>query len=72
MASLYIDACIPLRPLNINQVVMMNWIYIGGMMLIVFAVKCVKESVDVRAMSRMDSAERAEVLARRHFYDNHA
>lgn len=51
---------------------MMNWIYIGGMMLIVFAVKCVKESVDVRAMSRMDSAERAEVLARRHFYDNHA
>lgn len=41
-------------------------------MLIVFAVKCVKESVDVRAMNRMDSAERAEVLARRHFYDNHA
>lgn len=72
MASLYIDACIPLRPLNINQVVMMNWIYIGGMMLIVFAVKCLKEFVDVRAMSRMDSAERAEVLARRHFYDNHA
>lgn len=51
---------------------MMNWIYIGGMMLIVFAVKCVKEFVDVRAMSRMDSAERAEILARRHFYDNHA
>ena len=51
---------------------MINWFFIGGVMLVVFSAKCFKEIVDVKAMSRMDSAEKAEVLARRNFYDNHA
>ena len=51
---------------------MMNWLFIGGIIIMVFAAKCVKELADVRVMSRMDSSEKAEILARRHFYDNHA
>jgi hypothetical protein len=51
---------------------MINWLVIGSVILMVIAGKCVKELIDVRVMNKMDSAERAELLARRHFYDNHA
>ena len=51
---------------------MINWLIILGVVFIVFAAKCMKEIADVIAMSRMDSAERVQVLARRRFYDNHA
>ena len=51
---------------------MTNWLFIGGVMLLVFAVKCIKELIDVRAMGRMMPQERKVVLERRNFYDNHA
>lgn len=41
-------------------------------MFMVFAAKCTKELVDVRAMGRMVPQERKAVLERRNFYDNHA
>ena len=52
--------------------VMTNWLFIGGAMLLVFVVKCIKEVADVRAMGRMVPQERKVVLERRKFYDNHA
>lgn len=55
-----------------NKGLMINWLVIGSVILMVIAGKCVKELIDVRVMNKMDSAERAELLARRHFYDNHA
>ncbi len=51
---------------------MTNWLIIGGIMLCVFTAKCIKELIDVRAMSRMVPQERKTVLERRNFYDNHA
>ena len=51
---------------------MTNWLIIGGLMILVFAVKCIKELLDVRAMARMVPQERKVVLERRNFYDNHA
>ena len=51
---------------------MINWLVIGSVILMAIAGKCVKELIDVRVMNKMDSVERAELLARRHFYDNHA
>lgn len=55
-----------------NKGLMINWLVIGSVILMVIAGKCVKELIDVRVMNKMDSVERAELLARRHFYDNHA
>ena len=52
--------------------VMTNWFFIGGIMLLVFVVKCIKEVADVREMGRMVPQERKVVLERRNFYDNHA
>jgi hypothetical protein len=52
--------------------VMTNWLFIGGAMLLVFVVKCIKEVTDVHAMARMLPQERKVVLERRNFYDNHA
>ena len=55
-----------------KEMVMTNWLFIGGAMLLVFVVKCIKEVTDVRAMARMVPQERKVVLERRNFYDNHA
>jgi hypothetical protein len=55
-----------------KEMVMTNWLFIGGAMLLVFVVKCIKEVTDVRAMARMLPQERKVVLERRNFYDNHA
>lgn len=63
---------IPLRPVFKKSNVMTNWLFIGGAMLLIFAAKCVKELIDVRAMGRMMPQERKVVLERRNFYDNHA
>ena len=51
---------------------MTNWLIIGGILFMVFAAKCTKELIDVRAMGRMMPQERKVVLERRNFYDNHA
>ncbi len=51
---------------------MTNWLFIGGIMFMVFVAKCIKELIDVRAMGRMMPQERKVVLERRNFYDNHA
>lgn len=63
---------IPLRPVFKKDNVMTNWLFIGGIMLMVFVAKCIKELIDVRAMGRMMPQERKVVLERRNFYDNHA
>ena len=55
-----------------KEMVMTNWFFIGGIMLLVFVVKCIKGVTDVRAMARMVPQERKVVLERRNFYDNHA
>lgn len=51
---------------------MTNLILIVAAVLITFAIKCVKEIVDVRKMAVMAPQERHDVIERRHFYDNHA
>ncbi len=51
---------------------MTNWLLIGGMMLLVFIAKCIKELIDVRAMGRMVPQDRKTVIEKRNFYDNHA
>ena len=51
---------------------MTNWLIIGALMLLIFAFKCIKELIDVRAMGKMVPQERKVVLERRNFYDNHA
>ena len=51
---------------------MTNWLFIGGIMLLVFVVKCIKEVADVRALERMVPQERKLLLEKRNFYDNHA
>ena len=61
-----------MRPVLKKGNVMTNWLFIGGAMLLVFVVKCIKEVTDVRAMARMLPQERKVVLERRNFYDNHA
>lgn len=61
-----------MRPVLKKEMVMTNWFFIGGIMLLVFVVKCIKEVTDVRAMARMVPQERKVVLERRNFYDNHA
>ena len=61
-----------MRPVFKKEMVMTNWLFIGGAMLLVGVVKCIKEVTDVRAMARMVPQERKVVLERRNFYDNHA
>ena len=61
-----------MRPVLKKEMVMTNWFFIGGIMLLVFVVKCIKEVADVREMGRMVPQERKVVLERRNFYDNHA
>lgn len=51
---------------------MANWLLIGAAVLLVFAVKCVKEISDVRKMTAMAPQEKLDVMEKRHFYDNHA
>jgi hypothetical protein len=51
---------------------MTNWLFIGGMMFLVFVAKCIKEIIDVRAMRKMTKEYLVGTLERRNFYDNHA
>lgn len=51
---------------------MENWLFIAAIISVMFAVKCVKELIDVRRMERMKPQERRVVLENRNFYDNHA
>lgn len=51
---------------------MESWLLISSIVFLTFSAKCFKELVDVKAMSRMDRKERAEILRKRNFYDNHA
>lgn len=51
---------------------MANWLFIGGMIFLVFVAKCIKEIIDVRAMRKMTKEYLVGTLERRNFYDNHA
>ena len=51
---------------------MANWLLIGAAVLLIFAVKCVKEISDVSKMTAMAPQEKLDVMKKRHFYDNHA
>lgn len=51
---------------------MTNWLFIGGMIFLVFVAKCIKEIIDVRAMRKMTKEYLVGTLERRNFYDNHA
>ena len=51
---------------------MANWLFIGGMIFLVFVAKCIKKIIDVRAMRKMTKEYLVGTLERRNFYDNHA
>ena len=51
---------------------MTNWLFIGGVIFLVFVAKCIKEIIDVRAMRKMTKEYLVGTMERRNFYDNHA
>lgn len=54
------------------DMIMTNWLLIGGMILLAVMAKLIKEMSDVRTLERMSQKEKVVVLARRNYYDNHA